>query len=46
MSVVGDVGRGVVERVDNSPDIRDVGRTGLGGSSAGKFAIIIIVSAR
>ena len=32
-SAVGDEGLGVVERVDISPDVRDVGRTGLGGPS-------------
>ena len=39
---MGDVGRGVVERVDISPDVRDVGRTGLGGSSA--ISVVILSS--
>jgi hypothetical protein len=33
---VGDKGRGVVERVDISPDVRDAGRKGLGGPSEEK----------
>ena len=38
-SAAGDVGRGVVERTDISPDVRDTGRTGLGGSSADKLEL-------